>query len=270
MIRLLLAAPVFLVATLLFFGSLYEYSSIGSESRIESIQKTINKNKGIDKILRATASYVDDFYKLNQRYPTDSEREVWVSEQPKTIYRLRLFSNERDYPSEVLARFGEPSDNSYILALWRGDWHEYYVSWKNETTLSFDAKDYEASFGGFVFMLALSFLMYLLSALLGSRRLQKRLNHSVAKLANRFLSPKAYSSIATFIRRRKQYLKIILVWFSAGVILGLLLAAGGGVGPGSYIIWFGTVGLFLLLSGIHCVVIFGRVLLNSRADKIPP
>lgn len=270
MARFLLATPIFLVATLFLFGSIFAYSSNGSKLSATSIKKTINKNIVIEKLLSTSASYINDFYSENRRYPTTSEYEVWATTQPKNIYdpkNIRLTIDETQYPPEILDRFGVPGENSYVLALWRGEWFEYYVSWKNKTTLTFNSKDYELSFGTFLYMIAVSFLLYFVSALFGSRRLQIKIKFTAAKLAKTYLSPSVYTSIAVFANSSKQYIKVLLVWFSAGILCGLLTAVGEGVGPGSYLIWLAIIGVFMALSFVHCIAIFIYGLLKSMSEN---
>lgn len=268
--RLLLAIPVFLVATLFFLGGISQYSLSGSKLSNESIQRTIDKNIAIDKVLRSSAVYVDEFYSTNKRFPTSAEYKSWANEQPKSFYQpsnIRIFSNGINFPSDVIDRFGKPRDGSYVLALWRGEWNEYYVSWKNKTTLSFDTKDYEFSLGSFLFMMTTSLFIYFLSAVLGSRRLQTKLKYLASKLASNYLSQSTYENIARFSYKSKQYIKVILGWASVGILLGLLIAVGGGVGPGSYIIWLGIIGFFIVLSVIHCIVILGYKSFKSKSGK---
>jgi hypothetical protein len=43
---------------------------------------------------------------------------------------------------EWTEKFGSCPKNSYLLAYWRGEWMEYYASWKDQTSLEFNPATY--------------------------------------------------------------------------------------------------------------------------------
>ena len=128
--------------------------ALNPSTNAEGIKETIAKNRTIETVFLETANYVDEFNAVNARLPTADEFEGWSETQPKkwpstknlfletnpTYIQHRLY--EPYYDIDKTEDFGIPPDGSYILGLWRGEWFEYYISWKSTTTMSFQAADY--------------------------------------------------------------------------------------------------------------------------------
>jgi hypothetical protein len=75
---------------------------------------------------------VDDFKKKHNRLPTKSEFDsLALSEHLGTriiTSNIELVNEEND----ELHKYKIPDSDSYVLAVWRGEWNEYYVSWLNK------------------------------------------------------------------------------------------------------------------------------------------
>ena len=109
------------------------------------VEHTIENSRKINQSFEEAISFVTDYENQNQRLPTQAEFQEWSSSFPRRPYSpndMEIILNE--FPKEVTKRFGAPSKNGFALSLWRGEWSEYYVSWQNKTTLTFDRSDYYA------------------------------------------------------------------------------------------------------------------------------
>ena len=84
---------------------------------------------------------IEMFVQKHHRIPTNEE---WISisleytensiEPWYNSYEIHYFPN--NFPDEVIEKYGEPQNQGYVIWLWRGEWSEYYVSWKNHFTVS--------------------------------------------------------------------------------------------------------------------------------------
>jgi hypothetical protein len=73
---------------------------------------------------------VDEFKRKHNRLPTKSEFDS-LSQHPGTriiTSNIELVNEEND----ELHKYKIPDSNSFVLAVWRGEWNEYYVSWLNK------------------------------------------------------------------------------------------------------------------------------------------
>lgn len=107
------------------------------------VDETITNSRDIDAALRAAAAFVAQTRGAQGRLPSRSEFEEWAAKQPERPHSAKYvdytFAN---FPEEVVTRFGEPSGETFLLSIWRGEWNEYYAAWADCSTLSFDRADY--------------------------------------------------------------------------------------------------------------------------------
>jgi len=127
---------------------------IREETSTNIVNYTISNNYKIEASFKKAVSFVEDFKSENSRLPANEEFELWTERQSSQVYSPRGMSILTN-PERIKLRlydpydgfdrtedFGEPPEGSYIIILWRGEWSEYYISWKDTTTLNFDPRDY--------------------------------------------------------------------------------------------------------------------------------
>jgi hypothetical protein len=139
-VRIVSACIAFFVGALaLIFGLLHTFGpSLAS--------KTIEHNKQIEQSFRLASHYVSTFKETNGRLPSKQEFEDWASGHPSTPYSIPngMWIEVKPFPDEAIKKFGKPTDGSYLLVYWRGEWFEYYASWIDRTSLEFDESKYYA------------------------------------------------------------------------------------------------------------------------------
>ena len=108
-----------------------------------SLDHTIEKNHHIEKSFKQSAEFVQNFLENNMRLPSQSEFDEWTTTQKQNdsfVEGMQLISS--NYSDEAIEKFGTPKAGAYLLAIWRGEWYEYYASWTDTNSLSFNKKDY--------------------------------------------------------------------------------------------------------------------------------
>jgi hypothetical protein len=112
-----------------------------SSSRL--VDETIAHSRELDAMLRSAAEFVAQSRTAQGRFPSRSEFEAWASELPDRAYSAKYVEYSLgSFPEEVLAKFGPPAGEAFLLTIWRGEWNEYYASWADRSTLSFDRPEY--------------------------------------------------------------------------------------------------------------------------------
>jgi len=94
--------------------------------RIFGVQSTLKHNQEIQRIFDTTAKYINSLEKL----PTHQELQNWINSQKKTTRYLEWLQYEI-YNDNFSSTMKIPK-NEYLLSLWRGEWNEYYYSWKDK------------------------------------------------------------------------------------------------------------------------------------------
>jgi len=108
-----------------------------------AIDETVSHSQGIDHAFTSAVRFIEDWKKAEGRLPSNSEFVKWRSAQPDQIFGARHVEfSTRDFPTEVTARFGPPTESAYVLTFWRGEWNEYYASWRDRSSLSLDPAAY--------------------------------------------------------------------------------------------------------------------------------
>lgn len=106
-----------------------------------SLPHEIKRNVTLANSFTTAASWIDDFIDSNGRMPNSTEYEAWASVKPKYVYGIQSINIINPASSgsfkEAIDSFGSPpsSSTSYILAIWTGEWNEYYASWVKKSTL---------------------------------------------------------------------------------------------------------------------------------------
>lgn len=114
------------------------------------VGETIANGRKIQQSFKNAVEFTDTFHQENDRLPSEAEFDNWANLQTKSNRshsemfletNLDQIKSRLNNPKEPLLQdFGAPRDGSYIIGLWRGEWNEYYVSWKQETTVQLDPK----------------------------------------------------------------------------------------------------------------------------------
>ena len=121
------------------------------------IPHTITKSETINREFRIAATWVDDYAKLYGRLPTQEDFNVWAKPQSKRlrwVSEMRLFKSPQEIPEEATKEFGQLPAGGYILEVWRGEWSEYFSSWKHNSTI-----DTPAGLWGSTVLVSLMFLI---------------------------------------------------------------------------------------------------------------
>lgn len=109
-----------------------------------SIDNTIDHNDEIDLAFKQTNEFIQIYKKENYKLPTSSELKNWTSQFPQSPYNpngIKIFTI--NIPAEIIQKYGKPNDElAFVLSYWRGEWSEYYISWKNESTIIKDRNKY--------------------------------------------------------------------------------------------------------------------------------
>ncbi len=128
------------------------------------MEYSLHKSKGIEKIFQYTAKKIEKFRLEKNLYPTAKEFEEWKDELAEFgLYGEILKYYSHDYPSEAISEFGQPKDNGFVLAVWRGEWFEYYASWNSRSTLPKSLADYYATgnrWGDFILFISIGLVLF--------------------------------------------------------------------------------------------------------------
>jgi hypothetical protein len=138
-VRRVLGIALFLVGLL--FG-LIVVSKLGEDA---SVSRIVANNHVIHAHLLETASYVREFLRVHGRLPNQDDAERWKREAPQAPMRGATWWSAGPFDHAVLEVFGGPPQSEvtpFVVSYWRGEWREYYASWKNATSLTFDANAY--------------------------------------------------------------------------------------------------------------------------------
>lgn len=139
--------------------------SIGYLANIDEdlIEHTLENSRKIDAVFRASSNYINEYKILNGQFPSREEFSYWIKVQAEqNQYKELLSYSTNGFSEEVVNAFGKPDKESYLLSVWRGEWYEYYASWADKNTLTFDRKEYyilKSKWLGFALMSAVSIIL---------------------------------------------------------------------------------------------------------------
>ena len=80
---------------------------------------------------------IERFRATNFRLPTPQEFSGAFHQG-----RYQVVLEYPPYSEEVLRRFGPPTGDAYLLTVWRGEWTEYYASWRKLSSITQNRADY--------------------------------------------------------------------------------------------------------------------------------
>lgn len=116
------------------------------------VTETIANSSKIEQNFITASTFIDTFQINNGRLPDEAEFTTWAKLRDSSGYSPRdmFIEADLDLITSHLSNldglrfkdFGAPPNGSYIIGMWRGEWHEYYISWKRDTTLELDPKTY--------------------------------------------------------------------------------------------------------------------------------
>ena len=104
-------------------------------------KETSQHSREIGRSFSLASAMVKEFKKTNGRLPSESEFTTWADTQPDrplSAKHMRILVAQSQFPDEIIKRFGAPPYDGYIIEMWRGEWFEYFVSWKNDSALESD------------------------------------------------------------------------------------------------------------------------------------
>lgn len=129
------------------------------------IPHTIKNGDSINREFRFAATWVDDFMKLQGHLPTHGEFSAWAEQQStqhKWLGEMTLLTAQQKTPYEVTKVFGKIPASGYILQVWRGEWFEYFSSWKYNSTVDTPTSLWVSTvFVSFIFLLSSIVCWYL-------------------------------------------------------------------------------------------------------------
>lgn len=102
------------------------------------IPHTIENGKTINHEFFIAATWVEGFAKQHERLPKQKEFNAWAkpnSGQLRWVIHMRLITSSQEVPEEVIKAFGHLPAGGYVLQVWRGEWFEYFSSWKQSSTV---------------------------------------------------------------------------------------------------------------------------------------
>ncbi len=111
------------------------------------VPKTIENGKAIDKAFLDASEFVEKVSAQDGRMPSDAAFDAWKAGGSYWVKSIELLSHPNMIPSEVSVRFGPMPPNGYALSVWRGEWTEYFVSWRNASTVDSVAGLYASTLG---------------------------------------------------------------------------------------------------------------------------
>lgn len=125
---------------------------IGILNLLETPEQMKRDKSFIDTQVKPSIEFIENFRKQNFRLPTKTEYYKW-----KIVYDKDYLINLKISKDSLVAENGEyirscrelPTEytnecknidwsKNYMIAVWRGEWHEYYLSWRN----AYDTNNY--------------------------------------------------------------------------------------------------------------------------------
>ncbi len=130
----------------------------------ELAEHTIENAQEIDKMFNTVAQKIEEFRIENKRLPSKEEFRNKISRSfnvQSPSRNVRYYTS--NFPDESLDKFETtPTENSFLLSYWRGEWMEYYSSWEERNTLTLKKSDLYILgnvYRDFALFLTLSFML---------------------------------------------------------------------------------------------------------------
>lgn len=127
--------PLRKLAAVAFFVMLLITALLGGQLAL--VPHTVENGEEITRAFAASSKFIESFQQANQRLPEEAEFDSWQAQQKSVLPRIESVKliSANDLPLEVQRLFGPSPANSFALSLWRGEWHEHYAGWSNESTI---------------------------------------------------------------------------------------------------------------------------------------
>jgi hypothetical protein len=112
------------------------------------LHETNKHGAEIDNAFMSVADYANETVGRTGRFPADADWIVFrasaAAQKNRRISGIRFHPNDNSLQFLALAKHFEstPKSDSYVLALWRGEWNEYYASWESKSTVPSPLKMY--------------------------------------------------------------------------------------------------------------------------------
>ena len=104
---------------------------------------SFSKSLDIDALFIFASEKINTFEQNYDHYPSKQDFENWREDFSRfNLYGKNIEYHLNFYPNEVLETFTQPTDEGFVLSLWRDEWHEFYVSWLNQSTLPKSISEY--------------------------------------------------------------------------------------------------------------------------------
>lgn len=116
-----------------------------------TVPDTLRHGREINQSFASASSWVASFSREHGRLPSSWEFKRWAAvKEPKQPFGVSSIEIVRPstLPAEVVASFGHPVASGYVLSLWRGEWFEYYASWRQASTVDTSKTLYYVTYGG--------------------------------------------------------------------------------------------------------------------------
>lgn len=111
------------------------------------VPKTIENAKAIDSAFREASDFVEKMSARDGQMPSGATFDAWKAGGSNWVKNMELLSSPNMIPSAVAVRFGPMPPDGYALSVWRGEWTEYFISWRKESTVDSVAGLYASSLG---------------------------------------------------------------------------------------------------------------------------
>ena len=149
---------------LFFIGIIFILISLLALSQKIAVQNTLKHNQEIQNIFDKTAKHINSLEKL----PTHQELQDWINSQnnPSIAFQFLQYeqhNNNFEFNKKI-------PKNEYVLSLWRGEWNEYYYSWKDKkSTVPSDESVYYMTgyiIGDFLVFFLIGLIFFKISSIL--------------------------------------------------------------------------------------------------------
>jgi len=111
------------------------------------VPHTIENGRAIDKAFLEASDFIEKLSAESGQIPSSAAFDAWKAGRSSWVKNMDLLSEPNMIPSEVVSRFGPMPSNGYALSVWRGEWMEYFISWRKVSTVDSVAGLYASSLG---------------------------------------------------------------------------------------------------------------------------
>ncbi|MEK8088089.1 hypothetical protein WNB94_16925 [Aquabacterium sp. A3] len=118
-------------------------------SQLALVPHTVENGALISRAFSASAAFIKSFQAANRRLPNDDEFATWKAQQKGVLPMVEgvKLTSPNNLPLDAQEVFGAAPAGSFALSLWRGEWHEHYAPWSQESTVDNPAGLYASTIG---------------------------------------------------------------------------------------------------------------------------